>query len=430
MKPGTIKTVRILPVVAVLWSMVAHPMPGHGYEAGVRVVNGTEMGRAPNGITVKLNLLKRDGKREKTVRSLEGRTDAEGRAMFSFEDIGEADRIGAETEYRGIRYGHPSISLSPDQESYEISLKIYEIADEEELVKIKDRQVYVRNIKNGVIDFIEVVTLSNEGDRTYVGAFNDESQLTETARIGLPGGYESPGLQGQIDLSQTRPMSNSVVLLEPIHPGEKIFYLSYKLRSEIGKFDLAYPVWIPTLRFRMFIPQNLGWKVKVKKLRPAKNVKFEGAVSRQWEGRGLGMVKGTDRALSPDVISDIGYALGPKIVLRDPAVTGWFGVNEFAILAAFFVSAFLGVSYMNYVKTKASPPPEAEVTRARPKGASRTRDDERERLRSLIERLGRETGGNPEAVSFYEPYRKVLADRVAELGGMPRGKSAKSRLKK
>ncbi len=380
------------------------PLGLYGAEVTVRIHNGTT--KAPQGdVPVSLYVLEREKEAHKVREKLEGVTDPKGVVTFEVEG-GEGVFAMPLVEYRGIPYRGRGIDLGEDRDQ-EVSITVYELSDEEGLVEIKERSVFVEGVRDGMISIVDMVVISNRGDKTYVGRFNEDSKMTETVRIGLPYGYERPTLDGPVDLEEVVSMTNGLVLKEAIPPGDKTLWLTYRVRSEIGRFDLEYPVTTPYGVFRFYFPSDVDWRVRVKNLERDGQIELQGKTFVKWEGRDIGRNVTSDDDSMP-------YILAPKITLYDPARYRLIGRNEVAILLALVSSVAAGLIYV-------------KRGRARERDeAIRAMEEERVRLATLIGRLKEEIEGDSELEGFYRPYIDLLSKRVEEIDliiGHSRGKA-------
>ncbi len=388
------EVLRLKKEMALLVLFLLVPLQLFAAEVKVRVENGTL--KAPQtGASVILYVLEQDGKAHKVKEKLKGVTDSNGVARFSL-DVPSGKKLLAMplVEYRGIPYRGGGIDLSKGDG--EVRIKVFEISDEEGLIEIEKRDVFVERVKGEGIYMVDVLTIKNRGNKTYVGRYNDSTKMNETVKVGLPPGYEQPTLDGDVDLNEVVPMTDGLVLQEAIPPGEKTLWLTYRVRSEIGRFDLQFPITTPYRVFRFYFPRGVDWKVKVKGLREAGTAELQGRSFLRWEGRDIGKdVKGDDESLP--------YILSPKITIYDPSRYRLIGRNEIAIILALISSIIAGLFYIRMSRGR-----EME----REAGALK---EERDRLSTLLERLEREIGNNEEARRFYAPYRDLLLMRIEEI---------------
>jgi hypothetical protein len=404
-------------------------MPGLSlaYEVSVQVVNGTDESKIPVGMPITVHLLKGEGKDSKLLDTLIGESDASGIAHFSVEPEDGGSTILASAEYRGVTYHSLPILINQGVNEYDISIKVYELSDEDGLVYIKERRIFLQEIKDGVLTVVDGLTIGNYGNKTYVGRFNDKSQFNETVRIGLPYGYERPSIEGPIDTNQAKTMSNALILQEMIPPGERMLFIAYKIRSDIGQFELRYPVDTPYKVLKLLIPEDFQWNVNVKQLKKTDDLRLGQIVYKQWIGEDIEIVVEEGERLDPDLRESMGFVLGPKIILKDPAKAGAFGMNEVAITAGLLISIIFGFLY---IKKNAHTIAGADSP-SQPGGTSHNKlSEEKSRLNSLLKRLDRELDGNQEEREFYKPHRTILLNRIKDINGVLKNeKSFKGRQK-
>ena len=360
-----------------------------------------------------MHLFKEEGQSSELLESLKSETDLNGFASFIIEHSRGESHLGVSTEYRGVTYSTPLLQTAQGMDNYDIPLTVYELSDEDGLVYIKERRVFIQSIKDGLLTIVDGLTIANTGNKTYVGRFNDQSQINETVRIGIPTDYEQPDINGPVDLDQVRTFGNAMVLQEMIPPGEKMLFLSYKVRSDIGRFELHYPISTPHKKLKLLIPVDFEWNVKVRKLKKIDNLTLGQTVYRQWEGRDLEIIiDESTEAIDSGLRASIGFSMGPRIVLADPNKAGKFGKNEIAIFAAFFITILLGFFYIKKNGHTAMDIGNASLSGSQ---SNKKLSEEKSRLYSLIKRLDRELDGSHGKRELFKPHRTLLLDRIEEI---------------
>ena len=383
------------------------------YMVDIKVVNGTTQGKVAKGVPVTLHLLKEEDGSSKLLRSFKALSDTKGFANMTIQPDGDASHIMASAEYRGFTYRSSVVPVDQNKSDYELSVNVYELSDEDGLVYIKERRIFLQTIDDGMLSVVDGLTIANTGNKTYVGRFNDQSQLNETARIGIPTGYEQPNVNGPVDLDQVRTFGNAMVFQEMIPPGEKMLFLSYKVRSDVGRFELHYPISTPHKKLKLLIPVDFEWNVKVRKLKKIDNLTLGQTVYRQWEGKDLEIIiDESTEAMDSGLRASIGFSMGPRIVLADPNKAGKFGKNEIAIFAAFFITILLGFFY---IKKNGHTAMDIRNTSLSGGQSNKKLSEEKSRLYSLIKRLDRELDGNHEERALFKPHRTLILGRIEDI---------------
>ncbi|MFQ5901364.1 MAG: hypothetical protein ACE5IH_07400, partial [Thermodesulfobacteriota bacterium] len=282
------------------------------YRVTAQVINKSEPEKKIEGLPLTLYLLRqREGNLE-VLKKLEGKTDSEGIYTFILEEKEKGTYLGVDTVFRGTSYSTPLQAVG-DREEYKLAIPVYEISDSGDLVHIKERRIFVRGIQDGEILLSEIITISNKGNKTYVGRFNDSSDMHEVVRLGMPGGYERPSIS-RVTRDSVVLRGNGIVINERIKPGEKTILLSYSLRTDIGRLELRYPVDTPYEKFSLLLPEDIDWNIKTIRLEKKKDVALGGVNYRQWEG------------------TDIKKGAAVIVRLKSPEQGGIVGINELFIL--------------------------------------------------------------------------------------------------
>ncbi|MFQ5901007.1 MAG: hypothetical protein ACE5IH_05565, partial [Thermodesulfobacteriota bacterium] len=308
---------------------------------------------------------------------LNGRSNSEGIVDFVLEEERKGMYLGVETAYRGTTYSTPFQPVE-DKGEYRFTLPVYELSDREDLVSIKERTVFIKSIEGGTIAISETITISNTGNKTYVGRFNDEEDLHQVVRIGMPGGYERPTIDG-VDLKDIIPRGDGLVINERVKPGEKDIFLSYKLRTDIGFFEFHFPVTTPYERFRLLLSPDIDWKVKTIRLKKKGNVKMGGVDYLQWEG------------------GDLKKGAIVIVRLKSPEKGGVIGINELSILGGLILGLAVAGIYLKKVR--------------RPSDIA----EQKEYLIDIVENLNEQTKDLETTKKLYAPYRETLLKRIQEI---------------
>jgi len=159
-----------------IFSLILLPEWTFAYEVTVKLTNGTDPEKSVEGQVLTLHLLKEKDGSPDTLRKVKGESDSEGIATFVLKGRESETHLGVTAKHRGVTYRTQLVPIEEGKDKYELSFKVYEISDDENLVFIKERRVFIQSIKDGVLNLIEGLTIANNGNKSYVGRFNEKSQ--------------------------------------------------------------------------------------------------------------------------------------------------------------------------------------------------------------------------------------------------------------
>ncbi len=177
-----------------------------------RVVNGTADGEVPTGVPIELHT------RDELGRTTTYTGTIAPDATFTFDDLeSEAGKeFVVSTTYQGLRYTSEPVVLSTDGGT-EVEVKIYEVTADKANIRVEQAHFFLIPDEESV-HIAEVYSVSNAGDRTYVGAQTALANRT-TLSFALP--REASNLNVPDSGPETRYVADASTLADtqPIMPG-------------------------------------------------------------------------------------------------------------------------------------------------------------------------------------------------------------------
>jgi len=315
------------------------------------------------------------GGEAKVLRTLDLRT-AQGGALRAEVDAPPGSAVSAEVSFRGVSYESAPAAVKGGEREIRVSVPVYDITDSGDNVSVAERRITLMPGDGGFVRAYDTLVVENRGDRTYVGKWSDELDVTQVLHIPMPGGYMLSGLGG-IANDRVLTLGNALVTQEDIKPGRLEISTSYAVTSHTGFFDFALlssPGAPETLSLTVLFPEAEGWRFKAGGLKEAGQYNYGGRAFRVFKGRP-------------------GSAVRMKIY--GPGYVGIGGV--WAVTMALVAAAALSVLVL-FKK------PLRLWHLAR----------ERSRLEALLEGL-REEARDEEAVDYYYPLARALEGRLREI---------------
>lgn len=199
-----------------------------------QLVNATEGGVVPAGLLVEL-YAQDDGVE---VLFLETVADDQGRFRFEALELVTGRLYAVAAEYQGVLYFTDPLHLAETAPQVELALTVYETSEDASLAMIDRLHFLIDFPAPDVVRFVEVLVLSNLGDRTIQGGI--EIQLPQGAsnfefQDGVLGGRYALSQTGILDLAPLVPGSAS---------GQMVF--SFTLPYD-GSLDFAQPIDYPVM---------------------------------------------------------------------------------------------------------------------------------------------------------------------------------------
>jgi hypothetical protein len=215
------------------------------------------------------------GSRSGKPKSLEFNTGPDG--VFEGEiNVNKGTVIEIEVNYRGISYTSQTRKVSTGMETFSFIVPVYSITDKMENIAITERRVTLVPRNEKAIQVYEQMKIENTGNKTYIGKFNDDLDVTQVLYIPMPLGYELTGLRG-IPYTGIYTLSGGIVTREDIKPGTGEIHINYYVKSDTGLFDFSLFTRndAPEMGFiSLYFQKNERWKINQSGLKDAGEEQF------------------------------------------------------------------------------------------------------------------------------------------------------------
>ena len=213
-----------------------------------QVTNATAQGGSVSGLPVVLH-------QESTDRhqNLETVTDAEGR--FRFEGVVFVPDLfyGVSVQYQGALYGQ-DVDLSSGSPP-PISLTVYEATDKEEVLSASVVSVLFSGVDRATetLGVLEIVTLGNTADRTYVPG----PEPMKLLRFGLPPGAQDLRVESGLLGAGVVQVDRGFALTASVPPGEHQIMYTYRFPYSGVEGPFAKSLPYGAGRLRMLAPEGM-----------------------------------------------------------------------------------------------------------------------------------------------------------------------------
>ncbi|MQF99806.1 MAG: hypothetical protein FI727_03030 [SAR202 cluster bacterium] len=201
------------------------------------VINGTNTNDTPVGIIVSLEIY--DG--DLLVAIKEDSVTEKG--TFHIENIPVKDSYSYDlkTDYRDIEY---SVSITSPMFSEDVTLRVYEITDNSDLVDILGYTTVINEVdsRDSLINTMEIITLENKGDRTFRADVAKNGPMS-LIRFSLPSNSVDLDVQSNLSGGAVLQVDRGFAISAPIPPGthEIIFEYRHPYSGEFLSFEKSFP---------------------------------------------------------------------------------------------------------------------------------------------------------------------------------------------
>jgi hypothetical protein len=301
------------------------PAPLHG-EEGVtitgRLVNGTSGAEDPADLEVTLHIIGSSGE----VDIVTALTDGDG--GFTFHDVEvEADSTYALTaSYRDILY---SSRLDPSEFTGPAELLIYETTGSIEVIRVDTDALLIGGAGQDKehLSAFEVITLVNEGDRTFVPDLDEPGKMN-FLRFSLPPGAAGLDVASDLPGGRVVTVGTGFSLVVPVTPGSHQVTYTYRIPYNGSRLELdrSFPMGAET--FRLLMEDGQGELRSLGLLTALEPANIEGKTYSVWGASqlspGTRLSVELDGLPQPGGLRRLGDALenGPYLKIGIPAGVG------------------------------------------------------------------------------------------------------------
>jgi hypothetical protein len=258
----------VLLATVLLLLVIAPPVKAEPLDGVVtgQVVNKTAGGASTAGTTV---LLVAFGRKEQApVGQQSAQADAEGR--YSFDGLDRDPNLVyiALARYQNVNYPTDQPFQLLAESSYQADIGVYEATTADDAIQLERLNLLVVGADQGVVQFMEMGSLVNSGDRTFVTANPQDQALAHALRFALPKG--ALGVQMQTGFSDKDVIAavGGVQVTSPVLPGRHEFALSFQVPYAGSNADLSMQMPYPTATYSVYLPDT-GLKLDASTLAPA-----------------------------------------------------------------------------------------------------------------------------------------------------------------
>lgn len=214
-----------------------------------QIVNGTQGGSEVGGLQVILVTLNSDNT---TAAHATTTADTSGNFLFNGVAIGDNQTYVIGVVFKQVQYATDVSALSSGQTDKAVKVDVYDTTSDDAAITVVNAHTVVLP-EPGALSILEVYTIANSSDLTYVGAGQASGAGKDTLTFPLPTKATGLSLGGDIS-GQTPDLGNgSFSIAMPVFPGETQAFYTYDVTTDSSTYTYSRKVYYPTLSYDLMV---------------------------------------------------------------------------------------------------------------------------------------------------------------------------------
>jgi hypothetical protein len=251
---GAIATILVVMLaVGAVTAVAVAAQPNDGTVSG-QVVNKTTGGASTAGTSV---ILVSFGRAEqKPLGQLTTQASADGHYSFSGVDRDPNFVYIIVARYQNVNYPTDQPFQLQDQPNYQADITVYDATTADDAIKLERLNLLVVGADQGVVQFMEMGSLLNSGDRTFVTENPQDQALARAIKFALPNGALGVQMQTGFNDQDVIQAVGGVQVTSPVPPGSHQFALSFQLPYSGSSADVSMQMPYPTGTYSVYLPDT------------------------------------------------------------------------------------------------------------------------------------------------------------------------------
>ncbi len=162
-----------------------------------------------------------------------------------------------------------------DQPTYQADVTVFEATNADDGIQLERLNLLVMGADNGVVQFMEMGSLVNTSDRTFVTANPQDQALARAIKFALPPGALSVQMQTGFNDQDVTAGVGGIQVTSPLPPGRHEFALSFQLPYSGSTADVTMQMPYPTGSYSVYLPDT-GLKLDANGLRSGGSAQLGG----------------------------------------------------------------------------------------------------------------------------------------------------------
>jgi len=194
---------------------------------------------------------------EQLQTTLQGETDRTGHYQFNGLSTNPAYQYLPVLQYQGVTYTGAAVRLADAKsDAAQDDIAVFETTAQDPGLRYENATLVLGSVEQAAqhLSFLELLTLNNPSDRTYVPAAPTQGMATGLLRFSLPAGVDDIGVQNGLDSSQLIDVDGGLASVAPIAPGLHTISFSFAVPYHSSDFSFAWNVIYPSASVHVLEP--------------------------------------------------------------------------------------------------------------------------------------------------------------------------------
>jgi hypothetical protein len=203
-----------------------------------QLINKTSGGGSAAGANV---LLLTFGRKEQAPVGGQKTTQADADGRYAFTGLDRDPNFVYITlaHYQGVNYPTDEPFQLKDDSTHQVDIAIYETTTADDSIQFERLNLLLIGAEQGMLQFMEMGTLINSSDRTFVTANPQDQAFARGLRFALPRGAIGAQMQAGFNSQDLAPDVGGVQVTSPVSPGRHEFALSFQLPYQGSSTDVT-----------------------------------------------------------------------------------------------------------------------------------------------------------------------------------------------
>jgi hypothetical protein len=180
-----------------------------------------------------------------------GRTDAEGKAIFENVPEGQDVVAVARAKYKDMMFGGPPLPLSPAQGEHVASVQVFDVSEDKSQLSVETHH-FVIKARPGSLEITEYMQLKNSSDFAVTSSERDDQSRTIVLDIKLPRGFKNLRSLSYLEDQALVVTDDGFYDTMAVPPGEQHATFTYTLAVPSETMDIVKKISLPTSEFVLF----------------------------------------------------------------------------------------------------------------------------------------------------------------------------------